>query len=220
MTDISKTTKHIENRLREERLKNILEVQKNPTFVSEKIENYIERFGGIFTFDEVVDKIKNDQLVASMFCKDPAKQNFTEEWVADIIKLNKNVIDFKILPKGGSKSIRIGLDGNLIYGGKVKVVESSKSVDYIFKNKKDMDKTYVCTQKFTRGRGGAQDNQLKDVTEFLKFGSRVLTDKLIFVAILDGDYFCESKMNELRAIFSQYNNIKICSADAFAYKYI
>jgi hypothetical protein len=207
----SKTTEIVEAKLKTLRVLNIEEIMNNPLLAEIKIKNFIERFDNIFTFEEVLSEIHNSKIVASQFAKDPAKQNTTESWVADIVKSNPNIIEFESLPKGGKGSIRIGIDGNFIYDVKGQVV-ATKSVDYKFKLNGD---TYYCTQKFTRGKGGAQDNQYKEVQEFLRYGSRVLAPRTYFVAILDGDYFDDSKMEELNTLFNQYRNVFATSADLF-----
>lgn len=208
---MSKTTFIIERKLKCLRMDNIKDVMSNPHSVEDKVRNFIERFDNIFTLNEVMDEIKNSKLVASHFAKDPAKQNTTEVWIAELIKENSNITDFEVLPKSGKGSIRIGIDGNLIYDVKGTDI-STKSVDYKFKFDGG---TYYCTQKFTRGKGGAQDNQCKDVQEFLRFGSRVILPNTYFIAILDGDYFSKEKIDELNHMFSNYKNVFATSADLF-----
>lgn len=208
---MTRTTKIIEQKLKELRVSNIIEIMNNPQQIEPKIKNFIERYDNIFSFDEVMKGIKENKLIASQFAKDPAKQNTTEIWVADLIKDNKDIKEFEVLPKGGKGSIRIGLDGNLIYNTKGFDI-ATKSIDYKFKFDGCV---YYCTQKFTRGKGGSQDNQYKDVLEFLRLGSRVILPNTYFIAIVDGDYFTNEKMNELNSYFINYKNIFATSADLF-----
>lgn len=210
---VSKTTVMIENKLKEERVKNIKYIMDNPTDASSKIKNHVERFDGVLEYDEIMARLKTDTVIASFFAKDPAKQNNTEIWVANMIKENISVKNFSILSKGGTDSVRIGVDGNMIFGDSKEL--STKSVDFKFEIGNE---TFLCTQKFTRGRGGSQDNQKKDVIEFLRYGSRVMKDKTVFVAILDGDYFDEKELSSINSMFKQYKNVFATSADMFIYK--
>lgn len=77
---------------------------------------------------------------------------------------------------------------------------NSKSVDFI------KDDVYI-TQKYTRGKGGSQDNQYRDVIQFLTYGSK----KYKVAAYVDGSYYTEQKRNELKAIFANNPNVQICS---------
>lgn len=204
----SKTTDIIEKRLLLSRKKNVEDCMLNPNDYLDKIKLYNERFDGMWSEEELIEQIKQNNIVASFFSKDPAKQNLTENIVAEIIKSNKDVKDFQVLSKGGKNSIRLNSNGEFVYG-KCNM-KDTKSVDYVFTYKSNQ---FYATQKFTRGRGGSQDNQCRDVIDFLKHGS--LRNKEHFMAVLDGDYYTEEKMKELKDIFKDKKNIHINSADIF-----
>ena len=205
---MSKTTEIIEKCLLSTRKDNVKHCMLNPSDYLEKIKLYNERFDGMWTDEEIIEQIKKNDIVASIFSKDPAKQNLTEDIVANIIKSNKHVKDFQVLSKGGKNSIRLNNKGEFVYGKCS--MKDTKSVDYVFTYKTDK---FYATQKFTRGKGGSQDNQCRDVIDFLKHGS--LRNKEQFMAVLDGDYYTEEKMKELKEIFKDKKNIHINSADIF-----
>ena len=72
---------HIIKMLPLERKKELSEVRANlnSSQLKIKIENYIQRFDGIFTYDEIISQIETNDLVASFFIKNPLRQNFCEK---------------------------------------------------------------------------------------------------------------------------------------------
>jgi len=177
---------------KELRAKNLNELRENldssdNTF---KIQKYAEKFG--FLAEEIKDRIKSDDLVASFFAKDPSKQNFTEHLVAELLNT-------KTMPQQGKNCIRFDENGDMC---SVKKPNTSKSVDFHINN------TYI-TQKYTRSAGGAQDNQYADVVDFLIKGSK----KNKVAAIVDGSYWNEGKRDELKEYFKSNDNVQILSMD-------
>ena len=69
--------------------------------------------------------------------------------------------------------------------------------------------------KVTSGAGGGQDNQYRDVLDFLKeankydnkYGNRK------FTALVDGDYYTEEKLKSLNQFKTK--NIRITNSDEF-----
>lgn len=208
----TKTTEIIEKKLLKARKENVQHCQENPNEYLKKIQLYSERFDGMWTESELLKQVQENEVVASFFAKDPAKQNITEQIVADIIKSNEEVENFSVLSKSGKNSLRLDDKGNLIKGNSG--MKNTKSVDYSFQYRGSQ---VLATQKFTRGTGGSQDNQCRDVIDFLKHGS-LREGKEQFMAILDGDYYSEEKMNELKDMFKNNKNITISSADMFLKK--
>ena len=154
-----------------------------------KIENYSQKFN--FNPDEVKAQILSNDLVASFFIKEPAKQNFTEKLVSSLLKTT-------VLPQSGKSCIRFTETGDIV---SKKDSNTSKSADF------HINTTYI-TQKYTRGNGGAQDNQYNDVVDFLIKGSK--HHKV--AAIVDGSFWDE-KRKELREFFHDNPNVKISSMD-------
>lgn len=164
-------TKYVEEQKIKVRKNNIDELRKDidKTWVKEKINNHMKSFEGLFSYEEIKQCILTNDLVASKFCKDPGKQNISENLASKILNIPK-------LPASGSKCIRFDDNGDIVCSsdnGK-----NTKSADFIFNE-------YYATQKYTCGEGGAQDNQRNDVIDFLKRGS--IKNKV--AAIVDGDYW-------------------------------
>lgn len=183
-------TIYVEQEKKKKRLENIEEVRReiDSAWVKEKIENHIQAFEGIMSFEDVREAILTDIIVASKFCKDPSKQNISE-------KLARKVLGTPKLPTQGKNCIRFNDNGDI-----VSVKEfNTKSADFKYKE-------YYVTQKYTDASGGAQDNQFADVVDFLKRGSI----KYKVAAIVDGSFWDEHRPL-LEKEFSNNPNVLITS---------
>ena len=156
-----------------------------------KIYNHIEKFDGLFTYEDIVEQIKSNDVVASMFCKDPSKQNISEKMAEKILGISK-------LPASGARSIRFTSSGDLTG---VKSTDVSKSADFLFNG-------IYFTQKYTTENGGAQDNQYNDVVDFLVKGS--INNKV--GAMVDGKYW-DKKRALLKEHFKDNPNVVVVSID-------
>ncbi len=163
----------------------------NEKWVEIKIKNYLERFPFLdLTYEDVVNEIMSNDLVASFFAKDPNKQNITEKTIANIIKNLNFVSNFQ---NYNSKTEIFVVNGEIVNKRALGV----KSMDYSFVSK---NITYYVTQKYTKGKGGSQDNQFHDVVSFLQnCKNNKLTDTA-FLAIVDGDYYTEEKIKTLQEL--------------------
>ena len=162
-------TNYVEERKKEARIKNIEILRKEiDSFdVREKIKNHVMAFEGIMSEEEVREGILNNLIIASKFCKEPSKQNISENLAAEVLGLKK-------LPTSGKNCIRFNDKGEIVRTSS----GNTKSADFILGE-------YYATQKYTDGIGGAQDNQRNDVIDFLKRGS--INYKV--AAIVDGAYW-------------------------------
>ena len=135
--------------------KNLKELRDNinEKDYEEKILNYCEKYN--FDMNFIKQQILTNDVVASFFSKDPTKQNFTEKLIAKLLNT-------KTLPQQGKNCIRFNKEGEIDC---LRSPETTKSADFC------INQTYI-TQKYTRGKGGAQDNQYKDVVDFLEKGSK------------------------------------------------
>ena len=169
---------------------NILRKEINSNDVIKKINNHIERFGNIFTTEDIKNQILSNDLIASFFCKDPSKQNIAEIYGLELLKLKK-------LPSQGKNCIRFSISGDIVH----EASGNTKSADTVYNN------AYT-TMKYTEEEGGAQDNQKHDVIEFLEKGSK----KYKVCAILDGTYW-DKYRKDLKKIFKNNSNVIITSID-------
>ena len=179
--------KKLQRRLNIDEIRNSLDER----WVKTKVNNHVEKFNGLFTYEETIEQIKTNDIVASMFCKDPSKQNISEKMAEKILGIPK-------LPANGANSIRFTPDGELTG---VKSIGVSKSADFLFNG-------IYFTQKYTTESGGAQDNQYNDVVDFLVKGS--INYKV--GAMVDGEYWDE-KRDALREHFKDNPNVVVVSVD-------
>lgn len=149
-----------------------------------KIKNWADKFG--YDFEQIKNKIKNDEIFRCVFAKDPAKQNIYQNIAAQIIKSTKGVSEFKVLNSGGAKALYI-INGS-VFAGKdlTNKNQNAKSIDFRFKYGKF---SFFVSHKYTKSAGGAQDNQYKDVQEFLREARDSTLANTIFLAICDGDFY-------------------------------
>lgn len=172
----------------------ILREEIENSWVEEKIENHLKRNPHIkLDKEEIKNKIMEDDLIASFFAKDPAKQNISEKYFAKVIKNIDGVSNFENLPSNTKVFVK---NGEIMQDEKRAI--GIKSIDYSFYFK---DALFICSQKYTKDRGGAQDNQFNDVVSFL-VNSRELKDA-IPMALVDGNYYTENKKEELKLINSK-----------------
>ena len=201
----------------EQNQKNILEVKttasillndnglKKHDWLLVKIKNQIERYELKMSVKKVLNHIVDDDYFASMYAKDASKQNMSEKLQKKYLG-NKN-ITIKKLNAAGRGAIRL-MDGELITGND-RGGKATKSMDFEGENGE-----YIFA-KVTSGQGGGQDNQYRDVREFLKEAKeydRKHGDKK-FVALVDGDYYTTEKLNTLNVF--QTRNIRITNCDEF-----
>ena len=179
--------KKLQRRLNIDEIRNSLDER----WVKTKINNHVEKFDGLFSYEDIVEQIKSNDIVASMFCKDPSKQNISEKMVEKILGIPK-------LPVSGANSIRFTPEGKLTG---VKSIGVSKSADFLING-------IYFTQKYTAESGGAQDNQYNDVVDFLVKGS--INYKV--GAIVDGEYW-DKKRDALREHFKDNPNVVVVSVD-------
>lgn len=161
--------------------------------MNKKIETYLEK-SPFASKQEIEDKIRNDELFAAFFAKDPLRQNIGEKVFCEYLNV-------RTLPQSGKNVVRFSTKGEIISS---KELNCSKAADFYIGS-------YYITQKYTgENNGGAQDNQYEDVIRFLTLGS--ISHKVC--ACVDGWYWEQNgKRTELQKLFSANKNVIICSAD-------
>ena len=80
-------TAYVEDAKKKARLANIEEVRKDidKAWVKEKIRNHVLAFDGIMTEEDIREGILNNIIIASKFCKDPGKQNISENLAGEVL---------------------------------------------------------------------------------------------------------------------------------------
>ena len=170
-----------------------------------KIKNHISRFDLEHDVNTALSIIIANDFSASHFAKPASKQNMSETLQKKFLS-EKNVNVDK-LPGCGPQAIRL-MDGNLIKGDD-RGGKATKSMDFLG------EKGEYIFAKVTVGVGGGQDNQYRDVLDFLKEAQKYDTahgDKQ-FVALVDGDYYTHKKIASLNEYAG--TNIRITTSDDY-----
>lgn len=171
-----------------------------------KIKNWAEKFG--YEIEVVKQKILTDEMFATFFIKDPAKQNIYEKTAVDYLTPYFQGGAFRKVSPAGTNALFLDEEGRITIE---RSIECTKSIDFQgFKN----NKFYYITHKYTKESGGAQDNQLNDVKHFLSNAMKSDNSLGYLVAILDGPYY-KNKFEELRRVYNK-ENILIVTIEEFA----
>ena len=169
----------------QENLKNVINELETKN-LKLKISNWANKFG--YSFNEIKEKIINDEVFRCVFAKDPAKQNLYQNLASKYISSLDIVENFKVLPAGGKDAVYL-TNGKILKGNLLKNQSKDiKSIDFMW-NCKNI--TFYASHKYTEMNGGAQDNQYKDIQDFLNHSRDCNEKNTIFLAICDGDYYLQ-----------------------------
>lgn len=167
-----------------------------------KIVNYAAKYDMSKRYVEQL--IIDDINFAQNFAIDPGRQSIHEQIAANYLKnssmfnMNNGKNQFKKLPASG-KNAKYVTTG----GVSSKNSDDTKSIDF---EMKVGEYIVYATCKYTKGEGGAQDNQYADVKKYVDIASatyRRNTKKPNekFIAIVDGGYYDRhGRKEELRRI--------------------
>lgn len=192
------------------KLRSIIAKGRIPPDLKTKIESYCKKHCIEYEFVEY--KIRTDDLFLVNFVKEPNRQTMHQKRAADYINNLNNVSDFTSLVSGGDGS-------KYVHGGIVlpysQIKESNthtKSIDFEwgYTNNNNILTRCYATHKYTKENGGSQDNQFKDVQQFLS-NSISHAGRDYFYAICDGAYYQqEYKKYENRIAFlnATYSGIR------------
>ncbi|MDA7962929.1 MAG: hypothetical protein MPK36_10255, partial [Gammaproteobacteria bacterium] len=129
--------------------------------MEEAAAKFAARFG--YVVKSVLSKIGKDKMFAATFAKRPGSTGLHEKVAAKWIAELPEVSDFVSLPNGGKNSVKIDSDGNLRRGAGKEV--PGKTLDFQWKSG---GKTYYPMHKYTKERGGSQDNQFHEMRELMR----------------------------------------------------
>lgn len=176
-----------------------------------KITNYAARYNMSKRYVEQL--IIDDINFAQNFAIDPGRQSIHEQIAANHLKnssmfsMNSGKNQFKKLPSAGknAKYVTIG-------GVSSKNIDDTKSIDF---EMKVGEYIVYATCKYTKGEGGAQDNQYADVKQYVRIAAETYSRDTKkpnekFIAIVDGGYYDRhGRKEELERI--GYNLVTILS---------
>ena len=157
-----------------------------------KIETYARQFG--HSVDAVREKIAADPMFAAHFATKPNRQGIHEKIAADWLGSLGSVSDFAVLPKSGANALYVTSDGEVKRGSDLQA-KPSKSLDFRWRTG---GATCYAMHKYTRDSGGSQDNQFWEMARLLGQFMRCPDETCILLVIVDGPYYTERAMAELR----------------------
>lgn len=159
------------------------------TGLSKKIGTFASRFA--FAVDTVEKKIRDDEMFRAFFAKDPGKQKIHENIAAAFIECMPGVSNFK----------QLAHDSLVVIQGAVRsrkdvraegATARAKTIDFSWSF---CSKDVYASHKYTKQGGGAQDNQYRDLQEFIREANESNLKNTYFLAIADGEYYGTADMN-------------------------
>ena len=202
-------------RLRNENLQHAKNSAKDKNeWIVEKAQNWLNRWGNHISIDEVLNKIIADDDFARIFAKDPQKQSFHEN--LGLHSMEKAGLKVRGEPKSGRSAIYIH-NGQIKTGLIKKPDPRIKSVDCTCERGGWRD--YIL-QKWIAESGGAQDNQYSDIQGFVEQGNAYavrVKDDVRIIALVDGPYFTNQKIDELRTNISPGNADRVMVMSTYEY---
>ena len=154
-----------------------------------RIQTFVWRFG--FSDSSIHKKIKDDEMFAAHFAKEPRRTGLHERVAAEWLRQWTSVSEFKILPKSGAKAFYITSDGEIRKGMKN---APSKSLDFYWETG---NIKIFAAHKYTKEGGGNQDSQYNEMRQLLRNFQNARDRDKILIVIVDGPYYTDSKMSEL-----------------------
>lgn len=136
-----------------------------------------------YGIEAVRDKIENDEMFRWFFVVDPIRQNVHEKTAIRHIKAIRGVKKFK---KYGTNEMFI-VNGGIVAKGDLRGMRPScKSLDFTWRYGW---RTFYAYHKYTKAGGGHQDNQYKDLQNFISAANQSQNRDVVFVAIADGAFY-------------------------------
>ena len=173
----------------------------------DKIKSASQRWS--ISVPEIKESIKNDEVAAACFAKDPSKQKIHEKTAAKFIRNLEGVIGFNHL---SNKALYV-FDGTPIPRESVKSYPKAKTID--FKWQYGNFEIYA-SHKYTHEEGGAQGNQYKDLLAFIEGCRDSKNPKWRFIAIADGPFYqgwdgqaSKTRLDNLKSICTP--QVKACT---------
>lgn len=156
-----------------------------------KMQSYSKKH--FIPLEAIITKVKEDEIFARNFVKDPIRQSVHENEAARFITQNKQVLNFKKLPMSGANSIFLH-EGRIITKKEKDEfnLRGIKSIDFYWEieSKEGKMLKFYSSHKYTNEEGGGQDHQYTEQIKFLESASNSnMGNDVYFVAICDGDYY-------------------------------
>ncbi len=147
-----------------------------------KIKAFCHTFD--FSYQEVLNLLRQNQYFAAHFIKDPGRQNFYENQALEFLKSHLIFSSVVKLPPSGNDALFI-ISGRLLRRREIQNADNHKSIDF---HAITNDINIYLAHKYTAEAGGAQDNQYNDLINFLNQANLYNGDDY-FIALADGAYY-------------------------------
>lgn len=195
---------------------NIKEFRNNLTKPDtiKKVRNWAKKYG--LSPEYIRYKVCTDDIFALFFVKDPIKQGTHEKTAAFILESFPIIYDFRNLDNGG-KNAKVINNGIVVSFEESKKSSSNpKTIDFEWKIKTKNGRIITCyaSHKYTKASGGSQDNQYKDLQNFMENARLNKELDSLFFAICDGKYYerknkdtGKSKLEELNEDYYKSNKL-------------
>lgn len=169
-----------------------------------KIMNRISKVD-IGSFEEFIDDIVENKILASYLAKNPSKQ---QPWQHRFFKLLEKIVgedDSKELVTANSRKAkrdRLFLNND----GEVSTIKrgDERDIDAIISQVKlgGRDKVKYISHKRIGGEGSSQRDQFAEVKLFLKYAAKNMNPRESFILAYEGDYFSPTKIDEFKELCS------------------
>lgn len=130
-------------------------------------------------------------MFAAHFAIDPKRQRIHAKMAAEWIESLDTVCDFRKLAKSGNNALYITHNGEIKRSAQSTL---SKSLDFEWVTGSTL---FYASHKYTEEGGGSQNTQFGEVKTLLKHFQKS-TDKALFLMIVDGTYYTDERMQELK----------------------
>ena len=175
----------------------VKELQQDERNLLNKIATYVEKFG--YSESEVREKIQNDEMFAAHFAIDPKRQRLHEKIADDWLNKTDGIKSFKKLSPSGENSWHVTSDGKIQQGERS---EPGKLLDFRWIAG---GITYFASHKYTEESGGAQGSHFEQMYNLLKKFQKCRETNHVLIVIVDGSYYTEKRMQELRQIINDHD---------------
>lgn len=164
-----------------------------------KLLERIQTFANRFDFDEteICQKIKNDQMFAYHFAKNPTRTGFHEKAAGEYLQKFPKLKSFESLKTKGEKAKYMDQKGNIVTGATKRDSNWSKSLDFMW-TAGDTHINCFASHKFTREKGGSQNHQRDELIRLLQMFQHCNEKNIAFFAICDGPYYDQQTLSMLR----------------------
>lgn len=200
--------------------KNLAEFMENPfnPDAIKRMQNYAKK--SLLNLNDVILKVKEDDMFARFFVKDPIKQSIHENEAARFIMGNDKIINFEKLPASGKNSLFLHKGKIISKFERDSLNLSLKSLDFYWevevKNGENLK--FYASHKYTNEEGGAQDHQFIEQRKFLNNAKdSLMGENVFFLALCEGDFYRKlNKKDSLHRVdFMNIHDVSQQSASLF-----